>query len=303
MSTSSQVAESRTTRPAPHADNEDGRRPDAVPRRRRFNIPGGLGGWVWLIVIILPIYYVVITSLKEQAGFFSKNALLPPADPTLANYELVLQNQFVRYFLNSVIVTVGSVVPALLVSFMASYALVRGRGKFLSWTNSLFLLGLALPIQATIIPIYYMITKMHLYDTLLALVLPSIAFAIPITVLILNNFMRDIPRDLFESMRLDGCSEWSMLWRLALPMTRPALVTVGIYNGLQVWNGFLFPLILTQSPEVRVLPLSLWTYQGEFSVNIPAILAAVVLSTLPLLVLYILGRRQMLSGLTAGFSK
>ncbi|WP_179429799.1 carbohydrate ABC transporter permease [Spelaeicoccus albus] len=275
----------------------------AAPTRRRRNILGGLGGWVWLVVIILPIYYVVITSVKEQAGFFSANALLPPADPTLANYELVLHNQFVRYFFNSVVITIGSVIPALLVSFMASYALVRGRGRFLSWTNSLFLLGLALPIQATIIPIYYMITKMHLYDTLLALILPSIAFAIPITVLILNNFMRDIPRDLFESMRLDGCSEWSMLWRLALPMTRPALVTVGIYNGLQVWNGFLFPLILTQSPEVRVLPLSLWTYQGEFSVNIPAILAAVVLSTLPLLVLYILGRRQMLSGLTAGFSK
>jgi raffinose/stachyose/melibiose transport system permease protein len=271
--------------------------------RRRPNLPGGLGGWLWLAVIVLPIYYVVITSLKNQAGFFATNPMLPPAEPTLDNYKLVLENDFPRYFLNSVVVTLGTVIPALFVSFMAAYAIVRGKGRFLNWTNNLFLLGLAIPLHATIIPIYWMITRAHLYDTLLALILPSIAFAIPVSVLILSNFMRDVPNELFESMRLDGCSDWAMLWRLALPMTKPAVITVGIYNSLHVWNGFLFPLILTQSPATRVLPLSLWTFQGEFSVNIPAVLASVVLATLPLLVLYIVARRQLISGLTAGFSK
>ena len=250
------------------------------PGRTRPNFLGGLGGWLWLAIIIVPVYYVVVTSLKNQ-----------------------VENDFARYFANSLIVTVGSVVPALLVSFMAAYAIVRGRSRFLSWTNNLFLLGLAIPLHATIIPIYWMITRAHLYDTLLALILPSIAFAIPISVLILSNFMRDVPNELFESMRLDGCSDWAMMWRLALPMTKPAVITVGIYNALHVWNGFLFPLILTQSSETRVLPLSLWTFQGEFSVNIPAVLAAVVLATLPLLVVYVIARRQLLSGLTAGFSK
>jgi raffinose/stachyose/melibiose transport system permease protein len=271
--------------------------------RRRPNLPGGLGGWLWLAVIVLPIYYVVITSLKNQAGFFATNPMLPPAEPTLDNYKLVLENDFARYFLNSVVVTLGTVIPALFVSFMAAYAIVRGKGRFVNWTNNLFLLGLAIPLHATIIPIYWMITRAHLYDTLLALILPSIAFAIPVSVLILSNFMRDVPNELFESMRLDGCSDWAMLWRLALPMTKPAVITVGIYNALHVWNGFLFPLILTQSPATRVLPLSLWTFQGEFSVNIPAVLASVVLATLPLLVLYIVARRQLISGLTAGFSK
>ena len=271
--------------------------------RRRPNLPGGLGGWIWLAVIVLPIYYVVITSLKNQAGFFATNPMLPPAEPTLDNYKLVLENDFARYFLNSVVVTLGTVIPALFVSFMAAYAIVRGKGRFVNWTNNLFLLGLAIPLHATIIPIYWMITRAHLYDTLLALILPSIAFAIPVSVLILSNFMRDVPNELFESMRLDGCSDWAMLWRLALPMTKPAVITVGIYNALHVWNGFLFPLILTQSPATRVLPLSLWTFQGEFSVNIPAVLASVVLATLPLLVLYIVARRQLISGLTAGFSK
>jgi raffinose/stachyose/melibiose transport system permease protein len=297
-----------STAQAPVTQAPPARRRAEEPRRRRLgrarpNILGGLGGWVWLAVIILPIYYVVITSLKGQEGFFSSNPLLPPTNPTFENYSLVLESDFAQYFGNSLVVTVGSVIPTLLVSFMAAYAIVRGRGRFLSWTNRLFLLGLAIPLHATIIPIYWMITRAHMYDTLLALILPSIAFAIPISVLILGNFLRDVPNELFESMRLDGASDWAMMWQLALPLVRPAVVTVGIYDALTVWNGFLFPLILTQSPATRVLPLSLWTFQGEFSVNIPAVLASVVLATLPLLVVYVVARRQLVSGLTAGFSK
>lgn len=272
-------------------------------RLRRLNIPGGLGGWIWLAIIILPVYYVVITSLKTQAGYFGQNPLALPTSPTLENYQMVLEADFAQYFMNSAIVTLGSVIPTVLISFMASFAIVRGAGRFLKLVNGMFLMGLAIPLQATIIPIYLMIIRLNLYDSLLALMLPSIAFAIPLTVLILSNFIRDVPNELFESMRLDGCSEWQTMWRLALPLTRPAIVTVAIYNGLHVWNGFLLPLVLTQSPSLRVLPLGLWTFQGEFSVNIPAVLASVVLSTLPILVLYVVGRRQLLAGLTAGFSK
>nr|WP_309073550.1 carbohydrate ABC transporter permease [Paenarthrobacter sp.] len=270
---------------------------------KRLNIPGGLGGWIWLAIIIIPIYYIVITSLKTSEGYFGQNPMALPASPTLENYQLVLEANFSTYFMNSVMVTLGSVIPTVLISFMAAFAIVRGRGRYLKFVNGVFLMGLAIPLQATIIPIYLMIIRLNLYDSLLAIMLPSIAFAIPLTVLILSNFIRDVPNELFESMRLDGCSDWQTMWRLALPLTRPAIVTVAIYNGLHVWNGFLLPLVLTQSPELRVLPLGLWTFQGEFSVNIPAVLASVVLSTLPILVIYVLGRRQLVSGLTAGFSK
>ena len=201
------------------------------------------------------------------------------------------------------IVTLGAIVPAVLISFMAAFAIVRGTGWVLRGTNSLFLMGLAIPLQATIIPVYLIIIKLGLYDTLVAIILPSIAFAIPLSVLVLSNFIRDVPKELFESMRVDGASEWSTLWNLAFPLTRPALVTVTIYNGLAIWNGFLLPLILTQSPDKRTLPLALWTFQGQYSVNVPAVLASVVLTTLPILVLYVIGRRQLMSGLTAGFSK
>lgn len=272
-------------------------------RLGRLNLPGGVAGWIWLAVTIIPIYYVVITSLKTQAGYFGQNPLAIPTEPTLENYRMVLEADFTRYFFNSVIITAGAVIPTLAVAFMASFAIVRGSGRFLKGVNALFLMGLAIPLQATIIPVYLLIIRMNLYDSLLAIILPSVAFAIPLSVLIMCNFIRDVPNELFESMRMDGCSEWQTMWRLALPLTKPAIVTVGIYNGLGVWNGFLLPLILTQSPELRVLPLGLWTFQGEFSVNIPAVLASVVLSTLPVLVLYIIGRRQLLSGLTAGFSK
>lgn len=267
------------------------------------NYVGGFLGWVWLAVIILPIYYAVVTTLKNQGSYFSQNPLALPSPPTLSAYQQVLDAGIGRYFLNSVFVTVGSVVPVVLVSFLAAYAIVRGNSRFLRFSRGLFLLGLAIPLQATIIPIYLIITRIKMYDTLGALILPSIAFGIPLTVLILSNFLRDVPRELFESMRLDGCSDWQMAWRLAFPLVRPAIVTVSIYNGLNVWNGFLFPLILTQSPNLRVMPLALWVFQGEYSVNIPAVLAAVVLSTLPILVLYVVGRRQLLSGLTAGFGK
>jgi raffinose/stachyose/melibiose transport system permease protein len=269
----------------------------------RPNWLGGLTGVLWLAVVIIPVYWIVITSFKTQANYYATNPLVPTGSPTLENYRMVLDNDFARYFFNSAVVAVGALVPAVLVSFMAAFAIVRGGGWFLRSVNGLFLMGLAIPLQATIIPVYLIIIRLKLYDSLMAIILPSIAFAIPLSVLVLVNFIRDVPRELFESMRVDGASEWNMLWRLAFPLTRPALVTVSVYNGLTVWNNFLIPLILTQSPQKRTLPLAVWTFQSQYGVNVPAVLASVTLTTLPILVLYAVGRRQLVSGLTAGFSK
>jgi raffinose/stachyose/melibiose transport system permease protein len=273
-------------------------------QHRRPNILGGLLGWIWLIIIILPVYYMILSSLRTQGDYYKSNPLIPPfATATLRAYKTVIQNDFLKYLANSVIVTVISVAVLLVVAVMAAYAIVRGRSKASLRVFRVILLGLAIPAQATIVPLYYMIVNMHLYDTLIALILPSIGFGIPITVLILVNFIRDIPGELFESMTVDGSGSWHTLWSLVLPLTRPALVTVGIYDALQVWNGFLFPLVLTGKSSVRVLPYSLFTYQGEHGSDTPAILAAVVMSALPILAAYIIGRRQLVAGLTAGFGK
>jgi len=284
-----------------------------IPRRRksgagassrRPNWLAGLGGIIWLAIVVIPIYWIVITSFKTQSTYFVENPLKPPSSPTLENYRLVIANDFAQYFLNSVIVTLGTILPAVFISFMAAYAIIRrGTTWFMRSVNSLFLMGLAIPLQATIIPVYLIIIRLKLYDSLPAIILPSIAFAIPLSVLVLSNSIRDIPKELFDAMRVDGASEWGMLWRLAFPLGRPALVTVCIYNGLGVWNGFLLPLILTQSADKRTLPLALATFQGQYSINVPAVLASVTLTAVPVVVLYALGRRQLLSGLTAGFGK
>jgi raffinose/stachyose/melibiose transport system permease protein len=298
-----------TMNPEAHLEGRSG--PPKRSRRKLFrsgggerpNWWGGLISFIWLAIVIIPIYWIVITSFKDQSTYFLTNTMKPPSDPSVDPYRRVLESSFPRYFLNSVIVTVATIVPAVTISFMAAFAIVRGSGWFLRWTTLLFLAGLALPLQAVVIPVFLIIIRLKLYDTLLAIILPSIAFAIPLSVLILANFIRDVPKELFESMRLDGASEWGTLWYLAFPLVRPALVTVSIYNGLTVWNGFILPLILTQSPNQRTLPLALQAFQGQFQIDIPAVLASVVLATLPVIVLYVLGRRQLVSGLTAGFSK
>ena len=139
------VLDNRKTGKAAHAaPPATGRRPKLL----QYNWLGGLAGWLWLGVVIIPIYWIVITSFKLQADYFSTNPLVPPANPTLENYQFVLENHFIRYFVNSVIVTLGAVIPAILVSFMAAYAIVRGSGvsRFLRSVNAVFLMGLAIPL-------------------------------------------------------------------------------------------------------------------------------------------------------------
>src|SRR6266487_1852110 len=236
-------------------------------------IPAVLGV-IWLVIGFYPVLYILLTSLRSQAGFFSESPWLPPSQPTLSNYTNVLSNGFGLYVVNSLFVTVISIVLILLVSLLAAYAIARLKSRFVQVAFSLFLLGLAIPLQATIIPLFAIINGLGLYDSLYALILPYVAFGIPLSVLILVTFVRDIPESLYESMLLDGASHLQILRRLVIPLSRPALITVTIYEAIQVWNGFLFPLVLTQSPNVRVLPLALWSFQGQYSADVPAIMAA-----------------------------
>jgi raffinose/stachyose/melibiose transport system permease protein len=272
-------------------------------RALRANFVGGLAGFVWLGAVLLPLYWIVITSLRMREGFFDSHPLALPSPATLDNYRRVLEGGFFRYLGNSALVTIATVGLTLLTSLPAAHAIVHGTSRGLGRTFQLFLIGLAIPLQATIIPVFFMISKLGLYDTLSALVLPGVAFSVPLTVVILVNFLRDVPRELFEAMRVDGAGHWRMLLSLSLPLARPAIITVAVYDALNVWNAFLFPLILTQDQDRRVLPLGVWAFQGEFNIDTPTVLAYVVLSTIPIVALYAVGRRYLVSGLTAGFGK
>lgn len=280
-----------------------GLRKRAWSGRRRVRFIPAVLGVLWFLIAFYPIYYMLMTSLRTQSGFLSGSLWLPPASPTFENYISVINSGIGLYFVNSFFVMVITVALIVFVSFLAAYSIARIRSRFVQATFNVFLLGLAIPLQAAIIPIYVLIIRMGLYDTLFGLVPPQVAFGIPLTVLILVNFIRDIPNELYDSMVLDGGGHLRLLKSLVFPLSRPALVTVVIYNALMVWNNFLFPLILTQSSNVQTLPLALQQFQGQYGTNVPGLMAAVFLSALPIIFLYIVARRQLLGGLTAGFGK
>ena len=282
----------------------------AAPRQNRqlsssrlWELVPAAFGVLWLIFSFYPILYMLFTSLRPQQDLFTDAPWSFPSHPTLENYANVLENGFFTFFANTVFVTVISVFVIVIVSLLAAYAISQARSRYTRTIFNFFLLGLAIPLQATIIPIYAIVTNLHLYDTLFALILPSIAFGIPLSILVLVTYIRDIPNELHESMRLDGATHWRILNNLVVPLSRPAIITVVIYETIQVWNSYLFPLVLTQSQSVAVLPLSLANFRGQFTTNVPAILAAVFLSAAPIILLYVFGRRQLLGGLVAGFSK
>jgi xylobiose transport system permease protein len=270
---------------------------------RRVNVLGTLAALVWLVVVGVPLYFLVVSSVRRSGGYLSQGALAPPTNLTADNYVTILTSDFPRYFLNNAIVTAGCVAIVVVLALPAAYAIVRSKKRSVSVAFSVMLLGLAVPSQAVIVPLYLLITQFRLYDTLLAIILPTAAFALPLSILVLTASVRDVPRELYEAMNLDGAGSVRALFSLVLPLSRPALATIAIYTAMQAWNGFLFPLVLTQDPSVRVLTLGLWDFQGQFGLNVPVIMAAVALSLLPLLVVYLLGRRYLLAGLTAGSGK
>jgi xylobiose transport system permease protein len=263
----------------------------------RPNVLAGVGASLWLVIVAVPLYAMLASTLNSRDRYLDKGPLALPSDATVDNYVSVFARGFPRALLNTGLVTGGTVVLVLVLAVPTGYAIVRARGRLAAAGFRMFLLGLAIPAQATIIPVYLMITRLHLYDALLAVVLPTVAFCLPVAVLILTATIRDVSQDLYEAMTLDGAGPARILLRLVIPTTRAGLATVGIYAALQAWNGFLFPLVLTQSADKRVLTTALWQYQTQYKTNVPGLLAAVVLSAVPVFVAYLLARRSLINGL------
>lgn len=253
-----------------------------------------IGALIWLVIVGLPLYVLVTTTLQTSNDYVG--TLSWPSHPTLANYKAVFRSGFAKYFVNSTIVTLATVVIVLALVVPLAFTIVRSRSRLTGLAFRFFVFGLAIPAQATIIPLYLLISKMHLYDSLLAIILPTAAFSMPVCVLVLVGSMRDIPEELYEAMALDGASPARMFVQLVLPLSRGGIATAGMYSALlQAWNGLIFPLILTQSDSNRVLTLGLYNFIGEFRIDIPALLSAVLLSGVPIFVAYLLARRALIS--------
>jgi raffinose/stachyose/melibiose transport system permease protein len=253
---------------------------------------------VWLLVVLAPIYFMVLSSLRTQGSYVTANPWVPTGPLTLSQYSTVFNAGLGTYLLNSVIVTVTSIVLTLSLSLATAFRILRGTSRVSGWSLRVIVFGLAVPIQSLIIPLYLIIDKLGLYDTLESLVLVMSAAAIPVSVLIMASFVRDIPRELIDAMAADGASEWRIFVSLIVPLSRPVLATLGIYDGINVWNNFLVPLVLTQSNSNAVLPLGLYKFYSQYGVNVPAIMAAVLLSVLPIVVLYVALHRQFVQGLS-----
>jgi raffinose/stachyose/melibiose transport system permease protein len=265
--------------------------------RRVGRLAAFLLATVWLVIVVAPLYYMILASFRTQGTYLTANPWVPTGGLTTSSYGTVFSAGLDRYLLNSVILTVACIVLTVTISLGAAFRIVRRTSRAVSVSFVVMLFGLAIPIQAIIVPLYVLIYKMHLYDTLVALVLTLSAAAIPVSVLIMVSFVRDIPRELIGAMLVDGGSEWIVFRRLVWPLSRPVLATLAIYNGLNVWNNFLLPLVLTQSSGVAVLPLGLTKLEGLYSINVPAVMAGVLLSVLPLLVLFVVMRRQVMTSL------
>jgi raffinose/stachyose/melibiose transport system permease protein len=254
---------------------------------------------LWLAVVLIPISYTLIQTFKTQADALASNPW-SLSNPTLENYQTVLGPPLLRYLFNSVVTSVGAVLLSTLLGSLAAYALSRLPHRANGLLYLLFVSGLAVPIYAAIVPIYRFSITVNLYDTLPGVLLPFAATGLPITVFILTAFMRAIPDELEQAMQIDGAGVFRRYLQLALPLARPALATVAVYAFITNWNNFVLPLVLTQSDDKRTLPLAIWNYQGQYGMNVPLVLTVVVVSTLPLLIFYILQRRNFIQGLTAG---
>jgi len=260
-------------------------------------IAGGLSA-IWLVIIGVPILSMVVWSLTTERAFRDAGPVALPDAWTLDNLGEIIDRGFLGYYWNTTIVTVGSIVLALGLAIPAAYGVVRSTSWLASASFRVFLLGLAIPSQAVIVPLYWIITELGLYDTLIAVILPTVAFNLPLIILILSGALRDVPREVYEAMTLDGAGPFRILVSAVVPMSRGSISAVGIFVGLHAWNAFIFPLIFIRDKDKTMVTLGLRQFQQEFAVDIPGLMMAVLVSAIPVFLLYAFARRWLIAGLS-----
>ena len=258
----------------------------------------------WLIVNLFPVYWMFTFSLKSNAEIFGDNVIGLPKEWLWSNYTSALSTgNMPRYFLNSIIVAVATIVITLFVALMGSFALTRLIWKQRKNLNRFFMLGLTIPIHASIVPVYVTLSRLHLLNTYWALIIPYSAFSLSMAILVCTGFMNEIPRELDESACIDGCSIWGIFFRIIIPLMKPAVATVGIYTFLQCWNELMFANIFISKSALRTLPVGVQALSGQYTTEWGPIGAALVLATFPTLFVYILLSKRIQESFIAGAVK
>lgn len=259
---------------------------------------------IYTAFAVFPILLILLNSVKSRQAIFKTPYALPtPETWDLVGYRTVLEGaNFGLYFFNSLFVTLVSLAFILFFSSMAAFALAEYRFYGNTFLGLFFALGIMIPIRLGTVSILRLMKGLGLIDTLWSLVFVYVASGIPLAVFILTQFMQQVPQALKEAARIDGASEYR-IYLLILPLVRPALGTVAVFNMIPIWNDLWFPLILASSEKSKTIVLGAQTFLGQYVNDWNAVLASLTLAMIPVVVLYILFSRQLIRGLTSGTVK
>jgi len=259
--------------------------------------------WGYAAIVLGPLLLVVNNALRPSREIF-KNPLGLATSPSFQSFVKAWEKaNFNTYFVNSLIITVAAVLLATAVSALAGYILGRYQFKGSAFLSAYFLAGLMLPFRLAIVPLFLLLNDLGLVDSRLGLILVYAATGIPFSIFILSSFFRQLPQELSEAARIDGAGEFTIFGRIMLPLVRPALSTVVVFQFVPLWNDFFFPLVLLRSTDKWTLPVGMTRFFGEFQTDWSTLFAGLIITTLPLIIIFLLATKQIIAGLTAGIGK
>lgn len=278
-----------------------------TPKLKRTGMPVALiavGAILLVAVSLFPFVWMAISSVKTLGELYTVPPSWFPHAPTLANYYTVIfESNIPRYFLNSVIISVGSTGLALILAIFASYGFARFNFKGKSALQSFVLVGQLLPTAAIIVPLFITLRVLGLVNTFWGLILVYMIITLPLSVWMLTSYFKAIPVELEEAAIVDGASRVGILFRITLPLSTPGIVAVLVYAFVTTWNEFIFALCFATDSSVKTLPIGLAEFSTEFNTDWGAVMAASLVMTLPIALLFLSMQKLFVGGLTAGATK
>lgn len=249
---------------------------------------------------VFPLLWMVSSSLKTQEEIFRDTSLVP-ARAHFENYPRALrEGGFGRYFVNSIAYTVSVVVGIVVVSSLAAYAFARFQFPGKNLLFYMFMIAMMIPIPGSFVPLYVLLTRLHLRNTALGYILAMINVGLSTSIFMLKTFFDKLPVELEDAARIDGCSKFGTWWHVALPLSKPVLAVVVIFNALNVWNEFVLALIIFDSKSLMPLQVGLMRFQGEFVTQYPLLMAGLTITAMPIIILYFLMQKHIIKGVTQG---
>jgi raffinose/stachyose/melibiose transport system permease protein len=262
-----------------------------------------LAAGLFALVVFVPLMVTVISGFKTNPDLLAHPFGLP-AVWVWENYASVIQNASFRQQLsNSTFVMLATTIGVVLLSSMPAFVFARMRFRGRELIFNFFMLGVLFPITVAILPLYISLRQANLVDSLWGLILPQVAFALPLNIFILRGFFATVPRELEEAAAMDGCGPAGFFVRVLLPLMRPALAAVAVLTMVGSWNAFFLPLLVLNSEQLYTLPLGIMQFQGQFGTDWARVLAFVSLTLIPTVIFYLFAERQIVAGLTAGAVK